>query len=71
MEIGGKIMYKEYMLRCSVYEDGDSEDPDAWEEQTLYFDTEKEMKDHVRNHSYAIRVIAAFKLTKLDNNIFV
>lgn len=65
-------MYKEYMLICEIYDDigTDSEDPDAWNKMTLFFETEKDMIDFVKTHLF-IRIHAAFKLDKFDNDIFV
>lgn len=66
--------YKKYMLECEEYVDRgtDSTDPDAWEQRTYYFDTEKEMVDFVKSKwDFLFKIMAAFKLDKLSNNIFV
>lgn len=55
------IIYKEYMLRCEIWEPIDG----VWKENVLYFDTEKDMKDYIESRKKGIRVEAMFKLTKL------
>lgn len=66
--------YKKYMLECEEYVDRgtDSTDPEAWKPYTYYFDTEKEMIDFVKDKwGFLFKVVAAFKMDKLSNNIFV
>ena len=63
-------MYKQYLLECMEYQNGDSEDPDSWCYMKYYFDTEKEMIGFVKSHCNCLRNKAAFKLEKLSNDIF-
>lgn len=68
-------MYKKYMLIADWEID---EWIGEWEkEYKFFFDTEEEMIDFVKNGDKVlglkpsqIRVVAAFKLDKLDNNMF-
>ena len=64
-------MYKKYLLKCEEFVGIDIQDTDSWESKEYYFDTEKEMIDFVKNKwSFSIKIEAAFKMEKLDNDIF-
>lgn len=64
-------MYKKYLLRCSELTGDDSYDPDCLESRKYYFDTEEEMVEFVKKQlDFLFKVEAAFKLDKLDNDIF-
>lgn len=67
---------KNYMLKCWI---AIKTIDTAYRQETFYFDTEKEMVEFVRegykklgfeDAPCRIRVESAFKLEKLDNNIF-
>ena len=60
-------MYKNFMLKCQIFNLYTFE----WESQNIFFDTEKEMLDFIKNGDEvwkpdAIRVECAFKLEKID-----
>ena len=58
-------MYKSYLLKCDELITG------IWHRREYYFDTEEEMVDFAKKESgSSFKVEAAFKLDKLDNNIF-
>lgn len=58
-------MYKNYLLKCYELITG------IWHHREYYFDTKEEMVDFVKNESRSsFKVETAFKLDKLDNNIF-
>lgn len=58
-------MYKKYLLKCDELITG------IWHHREYYFDTEEEMVDFAKKKSgFSFKVEAAFKLDKLDNNIF-
>lgn len=64
-------MYKKYLLLCSELTGDDSYDSECWDSRKYYFDTEEEMVDFAKKKSdSSFKVEAAFKLDKLDNNIF-
>ena len=64
-------MYKKYLLLCSELTGDDSYDPKCWESRKYYFDTEEEMDEFVKKQlDFLFKVEAAFKLDKLDNDIF-
>ena len=64
-------MYKKYLLLCSELTGDDSYDPKCWESRKYYFDTEEEMVEFVKKQlDFLFKVEAAFKLDKLDNDIF-
>lgn len=64
-------MYKKYLLRCRELTGDDSYDPECWESRKYYFDTEEEMVEFVKKQlDFLFKVEAAFKLDKLDNDIF-
>lgn len=60
-------MYKNFMLKCQIFNLYTFE----WESRNVFFDTEKEMLDFIKNGDEvwkpdAIRVECAFKLEKID-----
>lgn len=61
-------MYSKYILYFQEYNGmGDSMDIDSWDDRNLGFDTEKELKEYVKDQpSYLFRVKAVYKL---DNDI--
>ena len=63
-------MYKKFMLKCEIFNLYTFE----WESETLFFDTEEEMINFIKNGDEvwkpdAIRVECAFKLEKIDIKI--
>lgn len=69
----GKVgyMYKKYLLRCSELTGDDSYDSECWESRKYYFDTKEEMVEFVKKQlDFLFKVETAFKLDKLDNDIF-
>lgn len=64
-------MYKEYMLKCSVYLSLGSSQPGVWQDRTYWFDTKEEMIIFIKNGDEHIkpehiRVEDSFKLEKLS-----
>ena len=58
-------MYKNYLLKCDELITG------VWHHREYYFDTEEEMVEFAKKESSSsFKVEAAFKVDKLDNNIF-
>lgn len=58
-------MYKNYILKCEELVVGE------WHSGEYYFDTEEEMVKFVKGKcDSSFKVESAFKLDKLDNNIF-
>lgn len=57
-------MYKEYMLKCDGWNPLDG----VWENVTLFFDSEKEMKEYIKSQGKGIKVEAMFKLERIENN---
>ena len=55
-------MYKEYMLRCDIWNQLD----DVWENDTLFFDTEKEMREYIKSQDKMIKIEAIFKLERIE-----
>lgn len=70
-------MYKKYMLLCEVYDGSNglsSDDPDAWKEEELYFDTQEELVEYVKDEmvsSYLFKFVAAFRMEQLDSELFL
>ena len=62
-------MYKKYMLKCEVRNQYTNPE---WNNREFCFDTEEEMIEWVQNRmkENSVRVESAFKLEKLNNNIF-
>lgn len=68
--------YKKYMLKCMIKVDKIMD----WHDEQFFFDTEEEMIKFVKEGykelgidgtESHIKIESAFKLEKLDNNIFV
>ena len=58
-------MYKNYILKCEELVSG------AWHSGEYYFDTKEDMVKFVKEKwGSSFKVESAFKLDKLDNNIF-
>lgn len=64
-------VWKEYMLECQIVKEEITQ-------ERFFFDTQEEMIDFTKNGSTMlnikpdeIRIKSAFKLEKLDSNIFV
>lgn len=55
-------MYKEYMLKC----DGWNQLDGVWENVTLFFDSEKEMREYIKSQGKGIKVEAMFKLERIE-----
>ena len=54
-------MYKKCMLNCEIWNPIDG----TWNKDTLFFDTEEEMKRYIKFKKNEIKVEAMFKLEKL------
>lgn len=58
-------MYKKYLLRCEEFTG------EHWECKEYYFDTEDEMVSFAKNcKNEMFKIESAFKLDKLNNDIF-
>lgn len=54
-------MYKKYMLNCENWNPIDG----TWDKDTLFFDTEEEMKRYIEYNKNGIKVESMFKLEKI------
>lgn len=58
-------MYKKYLLRCEEFTG------EHWERKEYYFDTEDEMVSFAKKcRNEMFKIESAFKLDKLNNDIF-
>lgn len=55
-------MYKEYMLKCEVWNPLET----RWEKERLFFDTEEEMREYIEFQEKGIKVETMFTLTKIE-----
>ena len=61
------IMWKPFLLKCSVL-NGDG----IYHNENYYFDTQEEMVEFAKSHLGSdFRLEAAFKMEKLNSDIFV
>lgn len=65
-----KFVEPKYMVECKIYDgsDGlDSEYPEAWKDEMVYFSSEKEMVDFIKEQmSYWFRCVAAYSIQRID-----
>ena len=54
--------YKQYMLKCQCWNPITT----TWENDMLFFDTEKDMREYIISLCNGIRVEVMFKLTKIE-----